>query len=695
MDSAVGDHISPLFYIFAGIALLCFLYNFRRAFAARIGRTETRSLRPWEVIRNALYFGLLQRKVSSRRFGYATIMHLCLAWGIIELLFATTVDFLATRGLFLDILPGKDTPWFAALNETGGLLLILGIVLALIRRHSGIKPEPLPQDALAGRGNLFGDTGVLLILLLLAVGGFLAESARLAIERPATAGASFVAYPLTYLLPSNIWRLLRPGLWWSHAVLALAFIALLPRTKLFHILTGIVNVALTNTSERGTLRPMNIADLMEDPDVDLESLVLGVGKVEDFTWKQLLDAEACTECARCSSVCPAYATGKPLSPMKTIQNIRHNLYARARDDRTAMVLIGELVSPEDLWSCTTCRACMEECPVLVDHITTIVDMRRFLVLSEGKPPEDAAASLEKTAQQGNPWGFPRENRLKWAKDAGLEVPLMADKQEADVLYWVGCAGAYDPRNQAIARAMVAIFQAAGVDYALLGTEESCTGDSARRIGEEYLYETLARQNIATLSKYRFNRIVTTCPHCYQTLGKDYRQLGPAWNVIHHSEYIQELISQGRLKMDGKVTGRVTYHDACYLGRHNGIYQSPREVIARTLSWEGKLVEMARNHKQSFCCGAGGGNMWYEVNQGERVNFNRFDQAGEVGADTIVTACAFCMIMLDDARKVRDKEERVQVKDIAELVVENLAPAEPGSGRPGEPTRGSTASNERS
>jgi len=416
--------------------------------------------------------------------------------------------------------------------------------------------------------------------------------------------------------------------------------------------------------------------------------------VEDFTWKQLLDAEACTECARCSIVCPAYATGKPLSPMKIIQNVRHNLYALAMDDRTAMVLIGELVSPENLWSCTTCRACMEECPVLVDHITTIVDLRRFLVLSEGKPPEDATASLEKTAQQGNPWGFPRENRLKWAKDAGLEVPLMADKQEADVLYWVGCAGAYDPRNQAIARAMVAIFQAAGVDYAVLGKEESCTGDSARRIGEEYLYETLARQNIATLSKYRFNRIVTTCPHCYQTLGKDYRQLGPAWNVIHHSEYIQELISQGRLKLDGKVTGRVTYHDACYLGRHNGIYRSPREVIARTLSWEGELVEMARNHKQSFCCGAGGGNMWYEVNQGERVNFNRFDQAVEIDADTIVTACAFCMIMLDDARKVRDKEESVQVKDIAELVVENLAPAVPGSG--GRASRpGSTASNERS
>jgi len=248
---------------------------------------------------------------------------------------------------------------------------------------------------------------------------------------------------------------------------------------------------------------------------------------------------------------------------------------------------------------------------------------------------------------------------------------MADKQEADVLYWVGCAGAYDPRNQETARAMLAVFQAAGMDYAVLGKEESCTGDSARRMGEEYLYETLARQNIATLSRYRFNRIVTTCPHCYQTLGKDYSQLGPAWKVTHHSVYIQELITRGRLKIDGKAAGRVTYHDACYLGQHNGIYRSPREVVAHTLGREGELVEMARYRKQSFCCGAGGGNVWYEVNQGERINFDRFDQAVEAGADTIATACAFCTIMLDDARKVRDKEESVQVKDIAELVAENL------------------------
>ncbi|MFB0516011.1 MAG: heterodisulfide reductase-related iron-sulfur binding cluster, partial [Candidatus Neomarinimicrobiota bacterium] len=545
-------------------------------------------------------------------------------------------------------------------------------VLALVRRHSRLKPEPLPQQALSGRGNLFGDTGILIILLLVAVGGFLAESARLAIENPPSSLASFVAYPLSLILTPNTWSTLQPWLWWTHALLALGFIALIPQTKMFHVFMGIVNVALTNTAERGALRPMNIAALMEDPELDADTLTLGAGKVEDFTWKQLLDAEACTECARCTAVCPAYDTGKPLSPMKIIQDLRHNLYSQALGDRPHRVLIGELISPEELWSCTTCRACMDVCPVFIDHIPTIVDMRRFLILSEGKPPEGAAASLEKTAQQGNPWGFPRENRLKWAADAGLDVPLMADKQAADILYWVGCAGAYDPRNQEIARAMVAILESAGVDYAILGREESCTGDSARRMGEEYLYETLARQNIATLAKYCFNRIITTCPHCFQTLGKDYRQLGANWTVQHHSEYIQELLEQGRLALHGHVAGKVTYHDACYLGRHNRIYDSPRKVLARVLSPDGELVEMSRSHSRSFCCGAGGGNMWYDVDQGERINYARFDQAMEAGVDMLVTACSFCLLMLDDARKVRDKEESVQLKDIAELVAASLA-----------------------
>ncbi|MFC1619312.1 (Fe-S)-binding protein [Candidatus Neomarinimicrobiota bacterium] len=666
-------HVPKVFYIFAGLALFYFFYNFRRAFVIKIGRREALSLRFWEILRNLVYYGIGQRKVSSRQFTYATIMHLCLGWGFIELFFATSIDFLVERGVWTDFLPAKDTPWFAILNEIGGLLLFAGVVLAIVRRYSGLRPEPLPHKAFRERGSVFADTGILVLLLLLVAGGFIAESARLAIENPAHAPSSFIAYPLTSLVPVSTWITWQPWLWWSHAGLALILIALLPQTKLFHILMGIVNVALTNNAERGNLRSMNIAQLLENPEIDVERLALGAGEIREFSRKQLLDVLACTECARCTSVCPAYATGKPLSPMKIIQDLRHNLYGTTIGDRVLLkALIGELITPMELWSCTSCGACMEVCPVLIDHIPTIIEMRRHLILSEGKPPQDAASPLEKTSQHGNPWGFPRANRLKWALDAELDVPVMSEKKQADVLYWVGCAGAYDPRNQEVSRALVTIFRAAGVDYAVLGEEENCTGDFARRMGEEYLYETLAQENITTLSKYTFNKIVTPCPHCFQTIGFDYRQLGANWQVLHHSTYLEELICQGRLALSSNVAERVTYHDPCYLGRHHGIYRQPRELVRRIMNPIGEIVEMTKSHAQSFCCGAGGGNMWYEIDQGERINTERLDQAVATGAETIATACSYCLIMLDDALKVSGREESVQLKDIAELVAGNLS-----------------------
>ena len=670
MDGEIVQ-VPKIFYVFAALAVFYFLYNSRRAFAIKVGYRGQHSLRFWEIIRNLVYYGIGQRKVVSREFGFATIMHLCLGWGFIELFFATCVDFLVERGIWTACLPTKDTPWFAILNEIGGLLLFAGIVLALVRRYSKLRPVELPHHTFRNRGNLFADTGVLVFLLLLVVGGFFVESSRLAIENPANAAASFIAYPLSLLIPSSIWIAWQPWLWWSHAGLALILIAVLPQTKLFHIVMGIVNAALTNTSERGTLQPMNIASLLENPDADVDDLSFGASNVREFSRKQLLDAIACTECARCTSVCPANASGMPLSPMKIMQDIRHNLYGIAIGDRIPKELIGDLITPTELWACTSCRACMEVCPVLIDHIPTIVEMRRHLVLSEGKPPQEAASPLEKTAQHGNPWGFPRANRLKWAMDKELTVPVMAEKKQVDVLYWVGCAGAYDPRNQEVSRAMIAIFEAAGIDYAVLGEEENCTGDFARRMGEEYLYETLAHENIATLSKYTFNKIVTPCPHCYQTIGFDYRQMGANWQVMHHSTYMEELIQQRSLALPSNIAKKVTYHDPCYLGRHHGIYKQPRELLGRTLELAGQLVEMEKSHTQSFCCGAGGGNMWYEIDQGERINTERLEHAATTGAEILATACSYCLIMLDDACKVKGMEESLQLKDIAELVAEGL------------------------
>ena len=668
---AVVTHVPSLFYVCALAAGFYFLYNIRRAFAPLIGRPESRKLRWWEIITNSLYYGLAQRRVNARRFLYPTIMHLLLGWGFIELLFATTVDFLVARNLLLAYLPTMDVVWFALLNELGGLALLAGIVMALMRRRATKKPELLPHDAWTGRNTLLGDTGILVVLLLLVVGGFLAEAARLAAEQPATAGASFVGYNIARALPKALLVGSQGFLWWSHAILALVFIALIPQTKLFHVIISTVNIGLTNRSERGNLRHMGIVKLMEDPNADPESLLLGVGKIEDFTWKQLLDSAACTECARCTSVCPANAVGLPLSPMKIMQDMRQAMYAKTLNGREAADLIGGLIEPLELWSCTTCRACMEECPVLIDHIPAIVDMRRYLVLSEGLPPADAAPTLEKTTLQGNPWGFPRADRLKWATDAGLEVPVMSAKKRADVLYWVGCAGAYDPRNQAVAKAMIAIFEQAGVDFAVLGVEESCTGDAARRMGEEYVFETLAAQNLAILDKYDFKRIVTTCPHCLQALGDDYTALGAKFEVVHHSTFVEELIASGALAVNAGLAGKITYHDPCYLGRHRGIYDAPRSVLADLTGSEGQLVELEQSKSASFCCGAGGGNMWYDLQAGERINMARMDQALESGAAIIATACSFCTIMLDDARKVSGHEDSVALFDLAELVAANM------------------------
>ncbi len=495
-DSA---HIPLLFYVLALLALACFFYNLRLLWTVRAGKPEKNRSVDWlQRIASGLTFGVGQRKVMNRRFSFATVMHFCLGWGFIELFFATTVDFFVVRGWFVDYLPGKDTAWFAALNDLGGVLLLTGLLMALYRRHFA-KPEPLPQSSFSGRGNFLGDSGILLFLAILVVGGFLAEAARLAIEMPVTAAYSFVGFSLAKLAPVGTWAAMERSLWWGHAVTSLAFIALLPLTKMFHSVAVIANVALTDRSRHRLVRPMHVSQLMEDPEADLDTISLGSKQAEEFTWKQLLDAVSCTECARCTTVCPAHATGRPLSPMQLITSIRTDLYARtARKQEEPEDLVGSLIPTDALWSCTACGACSEACPVLIDHVPTFTDMRRYLVLSEGQPPDSAMAALEGMTNRGNPWALARGDRTKWATSVGLDLPIMAEKKKAEVLYWVGCAGAYDPRNQDIARSFIKILETAGVDFAVLGDEETCNGDSARRLGEEYLFETLAMQNIETL-----------------------------------------------------------------------------------------------------------------------------------------------------------------------------------------------------
>ncbi|MBC8214803.1 MAG: 4Fe-4S dicluster domain-containing protein [Candidatus Marinimicrobia bacterium] len=663
-------HIPNSFYIFAILSGFYFLYNLRRLFVIRIGKKEEH--RPFNflsIIRNAVVYGFAQMRVNSKQFTFATVMHIFLGWGCFELLFATSVDMFTKWGLFVDYLPTMDTPWFAFLNDLGGLMFTVGILMALYRRIFN-KPKALPNDNLSGRGILFADVGILVFLLIICLTGFLSEAARLAVESPQNAGYSWLGYPISKLASPESWEFVKPAFWWIHSIISLLAIALIPQTKMFHAIVVILNTALTNTEKRGLLRPMFVSKMMQDPEADIENISLGVSKVEEFSWKQLLDSVSCTECSRCSTICPAYNTDKPLSPMKIITDIRKNLYAAEMNDGEVKPLINGLITENELWSCTTCGACMEACPVLIDHIPTFTDMRRYLVLSEGKPHEQASESLEKTMQSGNPWGFPKNDRTKWAEDSDIELPIFSQKKKADVLYWVGCAGAYDPRNQQIAKAMVKIFETAGIDYAVLGTEESCTGDSARRMGEEYLFETLALQNIETLSKYEFKTIVTPCPHCFHTFKNEYPDFGGNYVVKHHTEFIDELIENGQLKPNQHLSGKVTYHDACYLGRHNDIYDTPRNIIQGVMN-DGEMVEMEQNKNNSFCCGAGGGNMWYEINDGERINVVRFEEAMNSGADTVATSCSFCITMMDDAMRVKGQEEKMKVLDIAEIVANGL------------------------
>ncbi|MCK5386878.1 MAG: (Fe-S)-binding protein, partial [Gammaproteobacteria bacterium] len=407
-------HVPIVFYLLALVAAVIFIYNLRRFLAVRIGKSDPDyKIKIVPALLNLIYLGILQRKVFRIKFSYAAVMHFLIGFGFFILLYATAVGTFVSKGLFVNFLPHLDTPWFAALNDTGGLMVFIGIAMALYRRHFN-KPKSLPQDSFKGRNNLFGDTGILLIIILLVVGGYLAEAARLAIQSPITAQYSWIGYPISKLFSVEFWDTAERSLWWSHGILSLMAIAIIPNTKIFHTIASTINIALTDRDSRGKVKPMFVSKLMEDPDMDVDEISLGSTKLEDFTWKQLLDSIACTECGRCTNVCPAYNTDKPLSPMKIITDIRQELYDKYLNKKDVEGIVGKPITETELWSCTTCGACMEECPVLINHIPTFTDMRRYLVLSEGKPHPQAADSLEKTMNTGNPWGFSKSERTKWA-----------------------------------------------------------------------------------------------------------------------------------------------------------------------------------------------------------------------------------------------------------------------------------------
>jgi Fe-S oxidoreductase len=485
------------------------------------------------------------------------------------------------------------------------------------------------------------------------------------------------------------------------------FLVFLSYSKHLHIFVAPVNVAFSR-------RPRALGGLDKTPDMDMENVtedtVFGAGFIEHFSWKQMLDFITCTECGRCQSVCPAWNTGKPLSPKLVIMNLRENMFsASARllagdsvEDRAAAFygadgdghavepepLVPNVIEPDVLWSCTTCGSCVEQCPVDIEHVDAIVDMRRYQVLMESSFPSEAGLMLRNLENQGDPWGLGSSKRTEWTKDLDFEVPVVTDTIPADVeyLYWVGCAGALDERARRQVQSTARLLHRAGVTFAILGSKESCTGDPARRIGNEYLFQEQAKANIATLDGVGVKKIVATCPHCFNTLKNEYPALGGNFEVVHHAELLDHLVRAGKIVPGSGYQGTVTYHDPCYLGRHNRVFDEPRTVIDSIPG--ARNVEMRRCRERGFCCGAGGARMWMEERIGTRVNNDRTLEAIGTGADVVSTACPYCMIMLDDAVKANAKEDDVRVLDISQLVEESMlsgaAAATPGAARAGLP-----------
>lgn len=553
-------------------------------------------------------------------------------------------------------------------------LLCMGVLLAMvyaIYRRVVIKPEFLVStyDGAIILGGIFG-----IVATIYLIGGAEIALGHRDSVKAAMPFETMIAGMMGGMSVESLHTLYRSSLW-LHVIVLLAFLNYLPYSKHLHLLSGIPNIFFSKLGPKGAL---------STPDLEAEDVeVFGASEPKHFTWKHLLDATACTECGRCTAVCPAQFTGKPLSPMKIIHDMKLAMFDTAPEvlangsgngeaapappeDRKP--LIGGYTSHDELWACTTCGACVEACPLLIEHVDDIVDMRRNLVLMESSFPEELQGTFTNLENEGNPWGLPASARGDWIKNhEGLKV--LEDGETTKLLYWAGCAGACDDRSKKVTSAMIKIMQAANVEFAVLGTKETCTGDPARRAGNEYLYQMLAQQNIETLNEHKITKIVTQCPHCMNTLGNEYKDLGGSYEVLHHSEFVEQLIAEGKLDLKENAREKITFHDPCYLGRWNGKFNEPRNVLNALPGRE--QVEMERSKETSFCCGAGGARMWMHEHIGTPVNNERSDEAIKTGADTIAVGCPFCMTMIEDGVKVHEKDKDVRVRDIAELVAEAL------------------------
>lgn len=616
----------------------------------------------------------------------AGLMHSLIYFGFLGLLGITTtleVDHQLPESL--KFLHGDVYRAYAFMGDLFGVVFMTGIIWAIVRRYVQrpyrIRIKSKPEHAV-----------ILGVFFLLGLTGFGAEGFRIAEEgMPDYEKFSFVGYPIATLFDGldqgtlELWH----QIWWvAHWVSFLAFLAILPVTMLRHMFTSPLNMYLKDRERpKGAMRAM--------PNLTETSLeTFGASVVEDFTWKQLLDTDACTMCGRCTSVCPAHATGKPLDPREIVLKTGEVMAASAAHAKVSPPLgvvpeitissnsLFERITAEEVWSCTSCKACDEICPVNIEILDKILDMRRYLSLMESNFPAELGNAYRAMENQGNPWGMNQGERADWAK--GLDEVTILDPGQpitAEYLYWVGCAGSFDDKNKKVTQAMAKLLGRAGIDVAILGPSEMCTGDSARRSGNEYLFQMLAMPNIEMLDGMGVKKIITQCPHCFNTLRNEYPQLGGNYEVVHHTQLLEQLIETGKLDVSqATLEERITYHDSCYLGRHNDVYLAPRKVVGSIKGIE--IVEMQRNGTKGMCCGAGGARMWMEESIGTKVNDERAAEALSTGATRVATACPFCYIMLDDGVKAAGAEED-QVK-VADIAIHLLEAIEAGERKLGEP-----------
>jgi len=654
-------------YVLAAIALAFWVFGlYRRYQLWRLGKPDDCSKdigkRIPVFIRTTIVDFLAHRRFL--RDPYPGMMHLILFWGFVILLLASGVD--AFTHYITGHIIGTPYLWFKLIVNIAGLLALIGIIMAAFRRYI-LRPKRLNTL-------LDDDIGIALIAAML-ITGFMVEGLRqtateLALHpdwAPWSAGGYVLAKAFAGMSQDSLlfWHRL---LWWFHSALVIGAIIYsgLAFSKLQHIVVSPLNTFFRSLGPVGVPASINIENAESEP--------LGVGAIKDFTWKQLLDLDACTNCGRCQDACPAWATGKPLSPRKVVQDLKvHMLKAadnQANQPDNVPTLVGEAPNEAEIWACTTCGACQETCPVYVEHIVKIIDLRRNLVLAQSKMPETAQLMLRNMQSRGHPWAGIQSLRLRGDWTSGLELKILAEGDNVNTLFWVGCTGALAERNVAATLSMTKVLKAAGVGFGVLGEAETCCGDPARRAGYEFQFQIMAEQNIEIFKSYNIKEIITLCPHCYNTIKNEYPKYGGDFKVVHYTQLIADFIGQGKLKLTRELNSRITYHDPCYLGRYNGVYLEPRRIL-RAIP-ETKVEEMERSRNTGFCCGGGGGHMWIEEQPGStKINQMRLEDVVKTGADTIVTACPYCLQMFEESIEHKEMKDSLKARDLVELVEEAM------------------------